>query len=181
MINETDRAYFFLKEIPNNRLDAGPSRPQPPVQLRRLSKGHLSKQPVISKVKSIDRLTWSDRLFQMQSTNETVCTYALEKAGNIVGFLTVHQDGQDALSIDEIVVDITQREHGYGGVLLRFADTLARHSDCRAVRLNAIKDKISFYKGFDYQEIPGKDALLLDDEEYQPMERRVLYHQPPAR
>jgi hypothetical protein len=25
---------------------------------------------------------------------------------------------------------------------------------------------------------PGKAALVLDDEEYQPMERRVLYHQP---
>lgn len=61
---------------------------------------------------------------------------------------------------------------------MRFADTLARHSDCRFVRLNAIENRVSWYRDHGYTVVSGKEPLLLDSERYVPMERRVLYHQP---
>lgn len=179
MIDETDRAYFLLDEIPNNRLDAQASRPQPQVHLRKLCDEHLQRPPIVSGVKSIDRMTWSDRHFQMQTSN--ICTYVLGRTETIVGFLTMHFSEPSDLVIDEIVVDPQSRRQGYGPILLRFADTLARHADCRRVRLNAIKERVGFYEAFKYRAIPGACSLRLDDEEYQPMERTVLYHQSPIR
>ncbi|MBI4027617.1 MAG: GNAT family N-acetyltransferase [Verrucomicrobia bacterium] len=181
MIDEADRAYFLLNKIPNNRLNAG-KKGQLPLQIQRLDSKHLSQPPIVSNVKSMDRMTWGDRLFQMKVTDGTTCTYVLERTGQIVGFLTVHPfDGSGGLSIDEVVVDSKAQAHGYGGVLVRFADTLARQSNHRLVRLNAIKEKTGFYEKFGYQQVSGAETIKLDDEEYQPMERKVLYHQAPAR
>lgn len=180
MIDETDRAYFLLECLPNNRLDVG-QRPLPPVQLRLLSKEHLLKPPLVSGVASIDRIRWSDRLFQMESSDNTTCTYVLERAGEIVGFLTIHPTEGKGLAIDEIVINPKRQGHGYGGILLRFADTIARQSDCQIVRLNAIKGKVPLYEGFGYETCVGRTPLFVDEEEYIPMHRKVLYHQPRPR
>ena len=179
MIDETDRAYFLLNKIPNNRLHAEASYPQPLVQLRKLNENHVARPALVSGVKSIDRMTWSDRRFQMKTSN--TCTYVLEKAQAIVGFLTIHFSGLDELVIDEIVIDPEHQRKGYGGVLLRFADTLARQADCRVVKLNAIERGTEFYKGFKYRLVPDREPISLDDEVYRPMERAVLYHQSPLR
>lgn len=176
MIDHTDRAYFLLDRIPNNRLNTGKSRKQPFVHLRKLDSA-VSHRPLLeSGVPSIDRLTWTDRYFQMQVSNS--CTYVLETAAAIVGFVSVHIADQE-LVVDEVVVDPNARAHGYGGILMRFADTLARHHDCRFVRLNAIENKVDWYRGFGYEPIPGHAAISLDDEKYHPMHRKVLYHHNP--
>ena len=176
MIDETDRAYFLLDSLPNNRLDVG-QRPLPPVQLRLLTKEHVSKPTITCSVSSIDRMNWSDRLFQMESSDGAYATYVLERSGKIVGFLTIHPIENDGLAIDEIVIDPNEQSHGYGGILLRFADNMARQSDCHLVRLNAIKGKVSLYEKFGYEPCAGKSSLFLDEEEYVPMHRKVLYHQ----
>ena len=88
----------------------------------------------------------------------------------------MHWLGSDSLVIDEIVVDKNHHKKGYGSILLRLADTLARQSDCRFVRLNAIETRIEWYQGFGYEPSPGKRPLVLDSEKYIPMERQVLYH-----
>lgn len=181
MIDEADRAYFLLDKIPNNRLNAGAKRPQPPVLLQRLNESHLAQPLVNSGVKSIGRMTWSDRHYQMQTAGVHTCTYVLERTQTIVGFLTVHSYAPDSLTIGEIVVDQRHQKHGYGGMLLRFADTLARQANCRIVRLHAIKEQIEFYEHFGYRLAPGGQMIRLDDEGYQWMERTVLYHQGPLR
>lgn len=180
MIDESDRAYFLLNKIPNNRMDAG-KRGQPLVQLQKLSAVHLERPILVSGVASIDRMTWSDRHYQMQTTNSGACTYLLERGQITVGFLTLHFSDADCLWLDEIVVGEVHRNQGYCGVLLRFAETVARHSECRSIRLNALQGRIPIYEGFRYEPIPGKDLLRLGDEEYQPMRKAVLYHQSPIR
>jgi GNAT superfamily N-acetyltransferase len=180
MIEESDRAYFLLDDIPNNRMDAG-TRPQPLVHLQKLGSEHLERPPILSGVPSIDRMTWGDRYYQMQTSTSGTCTYVLERGPNMVGFLTLHFSEADSLTIDEIVVAEAQRGGGYAGVLLRFAETVARHAECHSIRLNALRERIPVYDGFRYRPIPGKEVLHLGAEEYQPMEKAVLYHQSPIR
>jgi hypothetical protein len=177
-IDELDRAFFELETIPNNRLDAGRSRKQPPVHFERLSERHIEKPLLTSNIKSIDRVTWSDRLFQMQTSESPPCTYLLMRRDLIVGFLTIHHISPDVFSIDEIVVDQTLRENGYGGILLRFADTLARQTNSKMIQLLGFADKVPMYRDrFGYRELAGRDPIKLDDETYTPMHRELLYHQ----
>ncbi len=171
MTDDTDRTYFQLEKIPNNRLDAGQAS-QPAVHLRRLTASHTV--PITSGVPSIDRVTWGDRLFQMQ-THPGTCTYVLEQADVALGFVTVHHE-PDSLSVGEVVVAEAARGKKYGGILIRFADTLARQTDCKKVRLNAIKDRVPTYTRFGYRKADG-GIIRLEQEEYQPMEKAVLYHQ----
>lgn len=178
-MDETDRAFFLLDQIPNHRLDAGGKQTQAPVHLERLGRVHVGMAPVKSAVPSMDRMTWSDRLFQMEAAEEhPPCTYLLFRRGVIVGYLTVHRS-EDVLSIDEVAVDDNFRGQKYGGILMRFADTLARQAGCRLVRLNAIANMIGLYENFGYQKVAGRAPLILEVETYYPMERTVLYHQRP--
>lgn len=186
MIGETDRAFFLLDSIPNNRLDAAghnaaKTKKQPHVHIERLNDTHVKLPPVASQVPSMDRITWSDRVFQMQASEHHTCTYVLQHGAAIVGYLTVHGVEADFLMIDEIAVDQNQQKKGYGGVLMRFADTLARHADCRYVRLLGIDQQVDFYKGFEYRLLEARDPIILDAETYRLMERAVLYHQSPIR
>jgi hypothetical protein len=124
-------------------------------------------------------MTWGDRLFQMQTGGGTITTYVLEQGATVVGFLSVQLDEgvrPKTLTILEIAAE---KGRGFGGVLMRFADTLARQTDCGTVRLNAIEERVSFYRHCGYRECPGAAKLTLDDEIYQPMERPVLYHHHP--
>ncbi len=183
MTDETDRSYFLLPAIPNNRLDAGgrASRkaPQVPVQIRRLDQRHVSLPPLACGVASMDRITWSDRLFQMETTAHATRTFVLERRNSILGFLTIHDIEPDGLSIDEIATDPKASGQGHGGTLLRFADTLARQKNCRFVRLNAISNRVDWYRDHGYEVTPGSKLIRLDTEEYQPMDRRILYHLDP--
>ena len=175
-IADTDRAYFLLDSIPNNRLDAGPHHDSPPyVHIRTLSENDLDMAPVVSGVASLDRVTWSDRNFDMQLDSER-STYLLESASVVVGYLTVNRSTPGVLQVDEIVVGQSSRGAGHGGILLRFAETLARQSDAHSVRLHAIEDRIQFYSKHGYHPVAGAKALRLDSEVYHLMERPVLYH-----
>jgi ribosomal protein S18 acetylase RimI-like enzyme/pyrimidine operon attenuation protein/uracil phosphoribosyltransferase len=176
MTDETDRTHFLLNKIPNNRLNAG-GKPQPHIHLRRLEERDCATPIVKSGLASIERVTWSDRLWQMTTTRMATTTYVLERGEQIVGFLTVHIDEQSSVTtVSEIVVDSAEKDQGYGGVLIRFADTLARQAESAYVRLNAIEEKVSLYEKFGYYRSPGASELRLDRERYYPMERPVLYH-----
>jgi predicted N-acetyltransferase YhbS len=129
----------------------------------------------------MDRMKWSDRHFQMLSSEHQVCTYVLKRGKAIVGYLSMHSLENGGLMIDEIAVDASQRGKDYGGVLMRFADTLARQGSCPVVRLLAIKQQASFYERFEYRFVEGKNSIRLDDEEYSQMEKAVLYHHSPVR
>jgi ribosomal protein S18 acetylase RimI-like enzyme len=177
MIEESDRAYFLLQRIPNNRMDAG-NRPQPFVHLQKLNEEMVNDEPIRSGVKSIDRMTWADRLYQMQTTDSAACTYLLKRGAESVGFLTLHFSAQ-VLFIDEIVVKKEDRGQGYAGILLRLGETMARQAGCRSIRLNAIEKRKEVYMGFKHLPLPGASTLTLGSEQYHPLEKAVLYHHSP--
>jgi GNAT superfamily N-acetyltransferase len=186
MIEETDRAFFLLDEIPNHRLDAvghnGPTRkPQPPVHLQRLDEQMVNAPLLTSGVASMDRIRWSDRHFQMVTSGHQICTYVLRRGAAIAGFVTLHGLPCGGLMVDEVVSDPEKRGIGYGGILMRFADTLARQGKCRVVRLLAIRDKVEWYEKHEFRRVSDAEWIRLDDEEYLPMEKAVLYHQSPIR
>jgi len=186
MISETDRAFFLLDKIPNNRLDAighnGPTEKQHlPVHIQRLNERMLEAPTLVSEVASMDRMTWSDRHFQMVASKNQTCTYVLQRAAKIVGFLTMHELPCGGLMLDELVTDKEEQGKKYGGIMLRFADTLARQGDCPVVRLLAIKGKVPLYEKHEYHLVGGAQPIKLDDEEYYLMEKAVLYHQSPIR
>lgn len=178
-IAETDRAFFLLDEIPNHRLDAGAGDDKKRVQvnLERLDKRHLQKPRVLCGVASMDRAKWSDRHYQMTANETPPCTYVLLRGKVIVGYLTIHFAASGRMVIDEVAVGKNQKGRGYGGVLMRFGDTLARHVNCSTIRLNAIHDQVGFYRRLGYRKVAGRSSIQLDQETYWPMERPVLYHQ----
>jgi GNAT superfamily N-acetyltransferase len=178
MIDDFDRAYFQLEEAPNNRLTTHSNVKQPYAHIRQLSADDVKRPKIESGVKSLDRAMWADRHYDMLESNDGKCTFLMEVLDQIVGYLTIHFDSR-VLYIEEIAVDTKKRKNGYGGVLMRFADTLSRQSNCWGVRLNAIKERVDWYKGFGYQVILGRDSLHVEDEEYVPMEKRLVHHKPP--
>lgn len=181
MINDQDRAYFLLDRTPNNRLTTSLTEQQPYVNFQKLSDKNVQIPPINTGVISMDRVTWGDRLFDMSENTQGRCTYLLESDEKMVGYLTVHWGDNQCLHIDEVAADTAEQGKGFGGVLIRFAETLARQSACRHVRLNAIENRVDWYKKFDYSPVPGRKMICLENEKYQPMEKVVLYHQMPSR
>jgi ribosomal protein S18 acetylase RimI-like enzyme len=127
---------------------------------------------------SLDRTEWEDRWFDMQTSELAPCTYVLENDSCIVGYLTVHTSRENHLQVTEVGVCKSQQGKGYGDTLIRFADTLARQSKCRAIRLQAIENKIGFYEKFGYTATAGATITTFGTESYLAMEKTLLYHTP---
>ncbi|UPK91026.1 hypothetical protein LCI18_001961 [Fusarium solani-melongenae] len=54
----------------------------------------------------------------------------------IVGSIVLgHQQGSDAVKINNLVVDVTAQGRGYGGVLMRYAAEFAKSRGCSALEL----------------------------------------------
>lgn len=176
MVNDPDRAYFLLESIPNNRLTTHKNDHRPYFHMRHLCEADLSLPPIKSTVASLDRVTWGDRWFDMVESGQSRRTYLLENCAGVVGYLTVHEDSDNAFVIDEVAVSEDHQKKSYGGILMRFADTLARQSDALKIRLNAISNKVQWYGGFGYRVVAGRDPIPLEKEQYVPMERVLLYH-----
>jgi len=179
MIGRTDRAFLLLDRIPNNRMAAEAMGHHPTVHLERLSEGHAKKPQVVCGLDSMDRTTWGDRLFDMVTGGQGQSSYLLLKKDEVLGYLTIHGPEDGCLTIDEIALD--EKHHGkrLGGILLRFADSLARQSDCKFIRLYAISNKVDFYKKFGYR-IVSAAPVRLGEEEYFLMERSLLHLLPKA-
>ena len=180
-VDDTDRTFFLLDKIPNNRLDAGclkssTGRRALNIHLRVLAESDLKKPPVVSELDSLDRVTWGDRYFDMKAGGKHRCSYVLEKGSEILGYLTLSHPEAGRLSIDEVAVDRNHRGKNIGAVLVRFADTMARQFDCLSIQLQAVANKRDFYKGFGYK-VVTETPLTLDDEEYWLMEKPVIYNQ----
>ena len=180
MIHHTDRAFFLLPSIPNQRLDTGSHRrPTTAVHFYKLNHDYEALPKITTGVASLDRVEWGDRWFDVQ-TNPERSVYLLTSGTRTVAFLSVTIVDDECLWIDELAADKTEQGKGIGGVLMRFADNLDRHANCHTVRLYAIADKIEFYENFDYTKVHSNKPLKLGTESYQLMQRTVLYHQRPA-
>jgi len=127
----------------------------------------------------MDRTTWGDRWFDMATGGQGQSSYLLLKKDEVLGYLTVHGPEHGCLMIDEVALDEKHHGKNLGGVLLRFADTLARQSDCKFVRLYAISIKVKFYEHFGYRVLSAA-SVRLQGQEYILMERALLHALPEA-
>jgi GNAT superfamily N-acetyltransferase len=177
MVNDEDRAFFLLPEIPNNRLTTTRNPHDVYLSARLLTQDDVENlPPVVSGVESLDRPTWGDRFFTMSASSDGQRTYLFQKGGEVLGYLTTHFSG-DALVLDEVVTAKAHQKKGVGGVIMRVGDALARHSGCSRVQLNAIEGKVEFYRRAGFEPIAGRKLLILDStEKYVPMERILLTH-----
>jgi ribosomal protein S18 acetylase RimI-like enzyme len=175
MIDATDRAYFLLDTIPNHRLHTSSATNISPLHIQRLSNADLQAPKVKTEVRSLNRISWGDRFFDMSTSEQHRCSYLLKQGDKIVGYLTVHRSKDNSFVVDEIAVDKKHRGKKWGGVLMRFADTLARQADCPSIRLYAIEEKIEFYEKQSYRKV-SSEAISVDGERYFLMERALLYH-----
>jgi ribosomal protein S18 acetylase RimI-like enzyme len=173
MIDKTDRAFFLLEEIPNHRLSAHHEAPPPLVHIQRLDAEQRKLGRVVCGVKSLDRVTWGDRWFDMAAGEQDKSCYLLLKKKAVLGYLTVHHTNRRFMVVDEIALHKKYHGKGYGGILIRFADTLARQSDSVAIQLHAIKEQVKFYRHYGYHQV-AEEPLNLEGEEYQLMRRPVL-------
>jgi ribosomal protein S18 acetylase RimI-like enzyme len=181
MIANLGRALFGMATIPNNRLSSGSEACQQPLTISLLQEEHCKLPPVVTGLASMDRATWSDRYFDMQASGHTTRSYVLERGSNVIGYLTCHgTSNKRSLHVDEVALASECQGQRIGGVLLRFAMTYARQSDCARVRLHALQTRQSFYEGNGFNLVPGKPPLRLDDELYVLMEKQLL-HEPEDR
>lgn len=168
MVGEHDRVLLLDNILANNRL----TEKLPHVHFRKLCPEDSGKKQVCVRVPSMDRLTWDDRLFDMSCSEHERCTYLLEVGHKIVGYLTVHGRHRNSLMIDEIAVDKAYQGCGYGGALLRWAETLARFSNHKLLELWAIENEVGFYRKNEY-EVVGSESLTLGEEKYVLMVKRL--------
>ncbi len=166
VIHEYDRAYFLLEKIPNHRI-------MPFGALRKLAQTDTRRrqQRIKTGLPSIDKMTWCDLWYEVKTGGKNVFVY--EESGKILGFISF-QNRNGHLFIDALAVDKSQERKGIGGNLMRWAETSARLSCCRAIELWAIKNRIKFYEEKARFELKPEE-MELGSEKYCRMERALLY------
>lgn len=123
----------------------------------------------------MDRTTWGDRFYDMLNHKGRI-TYLLEAGKNIRGYVTIEFRDEGILNIEAVAVEENFQKQGYGSALIRWAETLARQSQCDKITLWGIKKEVSKYEYLGYKIESGKNPIGLDGEEYTPMSKPVLYH-----
>jgi GNAT superfamily N-acetyltransferase len=144
------------------------------VSLKRLTSKDLKSRKISCGVKSMDKITWADRFYDMVNSTESRVTYLLINHEVIVGYLTCHLHRSDCMMLDEIAVSKKYLGMGYGGVLMKWLDIYSRSKDCVSIVLWSIHEQIPFYKKAGYKLIPG-ESMSLDGETYFLMLARLVY------
>lgn len=168
LIDDSDRAYFQLKSIPNNRL----LKEGPFGILRKLSVSDVDR--VIESIEApFTGLTTGDLLYDRETKQYQ--TYVYEEAGKLQGFLSFVRKGQ-ILFVDGIAA--SQQGRGLGGALLRWAETWARSAGCAAIELWAYEPRIEVYRRMGFKSVEGKQLNLGGNDKYVYMTRALLYNTP---
>jgi GNAT superfamily N-acetyltransferase len=170
-IEDHDRAYFLLNELPNNRLNPR----DPYIHIRRLSQNDIKAPAVVSGLESLDRFTWADRYYDMETRGGSHITYVLEAGATIIGYLTFTFRDSSTMDLDEVAVDRQHQGKGYSSALMRWAETSARQARVQAMRLWGIADQVPKYEHLGYRKEHDR-KMTLDDGTYYFMSKRVMYH-----
>jgi hypothetical protein len=168
-IGAHDRAFFQLPRIPNHRLSV-----RRPIGSMRMLRGDDVKRDFLNtETASINKMSYGDLLYL--GATQHFLTYAYEMAGSIAGIITFKVQANGFLFIELIARDVKWEAAKLGGLLLRWAETYARHSNCIGIELMAIEQEVGFYGRY-YFEKSTEPPLDLGDEKYFRMTRRLLYN-----
>lgn len=143
------------------------------ITLKRLTSDDLQINKCRCGVKSIDKISWADRFYDMVNSTDDRVTYLLIEKDSVVGYLTCHLHRSDCMMLDEIAVSLRSSGQGYGGVLMKWLNIFARSKDCVSIVLWSIENQIPFYEKAGYKLIPG-EKMNLDGETYFLMLARLV-------
>jgi GNAT superfamily N-acetyltransferase len=178
-INDHDRAYFLLEKMPNNRLRTKVAG----TYLRQLSEKDIESVPLVaSGLAPMDRVTWADRWFDIRSGDRDRKTYLLQKGSQVVGFVTfVVSESRHAVTVDEVAVQKGMEGQGFGGALLRFVETMARHVGASELNMWAVDKQVPKYETLGYSKDGGKSPMKLEGSDYFFMRKLIIHHVSPLK
>jgi GNAT superfamily N-acetyltransferase len=168
LVEDTDRVYFQLEEMPNNRLCEKP----PFGRLKEVSDDDTGKEigdvgaPFVG-------TTTGDLLYGKRTQNYH--PYIYEYAGRIAGFVSFGKKGNITF-IDAWGTTLEFRRKGIGGAMLRWAETWARSNRCEGIELWGFEGAIPIYQKYGYDFIRGEELNLSATHRYKLMGKRILYH-----
>ena len=175
VIDDTDRAFFELDAIPNNRLI---ERKKSFGYIRLLRANDVHRRNIRTGVKSIDSMTFGDMFYDATVRPSRVYLYV--HRDEICGYVAFEKIGPK-LFIDVVASAKRVQGKGVGSALARWAETWARSCDCQLIELWAIKDRIGFYANIGFKEVPTTQELVLSaTEKYMLMRKPILYNTPSA-
>jgi len=167
LVEDTDRVYFQLEVMPNNRLCEKP----PFGILKEVREEDLEKE--IGDIGlPFEGLTIGTMLYDKKTRGYH--PYVYEYAGKIAGLVSFAKN-KSVTFIDMWATVATFRGKGIGGALLRWAETWARSNSSESVELWAFEPAVSTYLRFGY-ELTGDEMALSSKEKYKMMRKRILYH-----
>lgn len=169
IIDEKDRTYFQLDEIPNNRLYTK----NPPVGvLREITERDVDRQ-IDAVGAPFEDLTVGDLLYAKATNSSRI--YWCEHDDAILGFVSFRKIGQ-VVFIDAWATALAHRKKGVGGALLRWVETWARANRCAAIELWAFEDAIDVYEHYSYQYVDTEWKNLGEGQRYKIMRKPLLYN-----
>ena len=169
LIQDEDRAYFMLSEIPNNRL----MKDKPPFgYIRQLRDSDIHIAMARSGNGSVDN-TSGDLLYRKKAEGFIVYLYVSESA--ICGYVCLRMEG-DRMFIDTLLADSGHQGRGVGTALLRWSETLARSSCCKAIELWSIHDRIKYYQLLGFESAEQGSIQYDDKTSFHHMKRVLLYN-----
>jgi hypothetical protein len=128
MIDPHDRALFLLDQLPNNRLHRAIGR----CHIRKMLERDFRLPRIITGIASLDAKTWEDR--HDPESHQRV--YLFQHGTQIRGFISCQLAKSSSLVVTEIGIAGDNPEPGFtAGSLVRFAETVARHTDCEFVEI----------------------------------------------
>jgi GNAT superfamily N-acetyltransferase len=165
LMEENDRCLFQLDSIPNNRL----CKSVPFGILRTISAVDVLKELPSTGTAAIDT-TFSALLYEKERGSQV---FVYEHNNEVCGVLSFEKKGRTVF-IDLVANSEKYRGRGIGAAMMRWAETWARSTNCEAIELWAIQDRIDFYKARKFVE--SDRTLDLGDAKYRLMRRKLLYN-----
>ena len=172
VIEDKDRAYFQLDDLPNNRLGH-----PPPVGLLR----EITDQDVDRLIEEVGPpfvgLTVGDMIYDIATKRSKV--YIFEKDDKISGFINFRLNGA-TLFIDAWGTGTNYQGFKIGSATMRWAETWARSKKCEQIELWAFSTAIPIYEAHGYKAVEGEDRNLGGGQTYRVMRKKILYNVRPT-
>jgi GNAT superfamily N-acetyltransferase len=182
VIPNSDRAYFDLKSIPNNRLFDLKGNPPPKILdgvLRVLDDADADK--IIEVGDPLGEVSVSNLLYEREINNAYVYGYeeTVDVAGKIgtelTGYINFRKLGH-TLFIDAVGVKFKSREAGIATALLRWTETWGRSSKCSIVEVWAYEKLAAKLEDFGFTPVDGELRPYGPGQKFKLMRKPLLYN-----
>jgi GNAT superfamily N-acetyltransferase len=168
LVEDKDRVYFQLDEMPNNRLCETP----PFGVLKEVEPADFKKK-LLKVGPPFEDLTIGDLLYEKRTRNYHPYLYELN--GQVAGFINFGKK-KNVLFVDAWATAKRFQGKGIGGALLRWAETWGRSNRCDAIELWAFKPAIKTYKHLGFEFLGNNIMKLGTGQSYSLMGKKLLYN-----